>query len=82
MTEDQVKTSRTITAADLSNIRRAGELMKEARDLLRRAQAGNAARYVARALKSVEGAERHAYGHASRSSVPAPAAHSGETEGL
>lgn len=44
----------------LASARDAAKLMKRARDLLREAGAANAADYVARALKSVDGAIRHA----------------------
>ncbi len=44
----------------LEQIRYALLCARTARAWLREAGAGNAARYVARAIKSVEGAERHA----------------------
>ena len=46
----------------LDRIRLAADLVKTARNHLRIAGANNAADYVARALKSVEGAHRHARG--------------------
>lgn len=42
------------------NIKLAIDRAREAREFLRRAGAHNAAAYVARALKSIEGALRHA----------------------
>lgn len=50
----------------LSRIRRAIDDLRSARARLRQAGAIHAARYVARALKSAEGAERHALGRGLR----------------
>lgn len=44
----------------LENVRVAMSMIRNARDYLRAAGAANAANYAARALKSAEGAERHA----------------------
>jgi hypothetical protein len=48
------------------NIAKAIDLLKLARNLLRRSNAPRAANAVARALKSAEGAQRHADGKAMR----------------
>jgi hypothetical protein len=50
------------TQRDLIGIVTAKELLRNARNHLKRSRAKRAAQYVARALKSVEGAERHAQG--------------------
>lgn len=42
------------------------DLLRDARVLLRQANADNAADYVARALKSADGARRHAHGRRDR----------------
>lgn len=49
-----------ITAQQLTQIEAAVSRLREARGLLRDAGANRAADYVARALKSAEGAQRHA----------------------
>lgn len=51
---------RTTTQRDLTQISVAIRYGKDARAALRRAGANQAARYMARALKSAEGAQRHA----------------------
>ena len=51
---------RTATAADLGKIQAAIKTLRTVRDELKSAGCRQSARYVARALKSVEGAERHA----------------------
>jgi hypothetical protein len=48
------------TRDDLAEIALAIQLLRHTRDKLRRAGAVRAANYVARALKSAEGAARHA----------------------
>jgi len=53
-------TIRPVKADDLTEIRAAIAKLREARDLLAHAGAKRAAEYVRRALKSAEGAERHA----------------------
>ena len=60
---------RETTVTDLENIRHAAALMRTARKHLRAAGAKKSAQYVARALKSVEGAERHAYNVTGRKMV-------------
>lgn len=52
---------RPATGADVQAIERALKDVRSARANLRRAGAVQAARYLARAIKSVEGALRHAY---------------------
>src|SRR6266702_403910 len=52
--------------SNADNIKLAAQLMRTARGHLRAAGAAKAAAYVQRALKSVEGAERHARGMAMR----------------
>lgn len=56
----------------LEHIQLARALVREARLHLRDAGANNAADYVQRALKSVEGAERHARGMATRQNGATP----------
>lgn len=51
---------REVTSNHLGLIENACLLLKEARDQLRTAGANNAAAYVARSLKSAEGAKSHA----------------------
>lgn len=52
--------ARPVTTADEMRIESALMHLHDARDLLRKAEAGNAANYVARAMKSVQGALNHA----------------------
>ena len=54
------------TAADVAAIDHALERLREARNLLREARAGVAARAAQRALKSAEGAARHVRHRAAR----------------
>lgn len=54
--------NRPIEELDPVRCMEAIELMRRARSKLRAAQAGNAANYVARAIKSAEGARNHAQG--------------------
>lgn len=56
----QAENSATSFLLDRQDIGRAIARLREARDYLRGARAPRAAAYVARALKSAEGAERHA----------------------
>jgi hypothetical protein len=58
--------TRPLLQTDVNNIRLAIADLKGARDRLRFAGANKAADYVARALKSAEGAERHARNKAMR----------------
>lgn len=51
---------RALKPGDLGSIIKASELMKDARALLRMAGANKSANATARALKSVDGAVRHA----------------------
>lgn len=52
---------REVSAADVDQIRAACRMLQDARDSLSGVGAKRAAAYVARALKSARGAERHAY---------------------
>jgi hypothetical protein len=52
--------TRPVTVADEMRIESAITHLSDARECLRLAQAGNAANYVARAIKSTQGALRHA----------------------
>lgn len=54
------RTLKPITASERREIDAAIVDLRRARDLLRQAGATQAAKYVARALKSAEGARRHA----------------------
>lgn len=58
-------------ASRLQRVQAAARLIREARNHLRIAGANNAADYVQRALKSVQGAERHARGLEVRDTIPA-----------
>lgn len=51
---------RTATATDLAKIETAIKTLRTVRDELKVAGCRHSARYVAKALKSVEGAHRHA----------------------
>ena len=51
---------RSTTRADLNSICMALDRLREARGFLRDAKAGRSVAYVSRAIKSAEGAERHA----------------------
>jgi carbohydrate-selective porin OprB len=55
-----MKADRLISSFDVMEIRAAAGDLKAARSRLRKAGATKAARYLSRALKSIEGAERHA----------------------
>ncbi|MGY3482255.1 hypothetical protein ACVW1C_000138 [Bradyrhizobium sp. USDA 4011] len=61
----------TPPASRLERVRLAAQLIRTARNHLRIADANSAANYVARALKSVEGAQRHARGLETRTNPPA-----------
>lgn len=56
----------TYSCTDFTNIKRAVTHARDAVELLRAAQANNAAGYVSRAVKSIEGARRHAEGMLAR----------------
>lgn len=58
--ETELKLLQTDPATRVHRVRLAATLLRTARNHLRIAGAKNAAQYVQRALKSVEGAERHA----------------------
>jgi hypothetical protein len=58
--DKELKLIETTPANRLERVRLAIRLIRTARNHLREAEADNAADYVARALKSAEGAERHA----------------------
>lgn len=58
---------RAATDFDVERIHVAVQSLKMARNDLREAGAHHAAEYVARAIKSAEGAQRHAFGVAGRS---------------
>jgi hypothetical protein len=60
--DEQLKAHEKEPVTRQERIKLAAELVKMARNHLRAAGAHNAADYVARALKSVEGAQRHARG--------------------
>ena len=60
-----MRTIRPATDHDVATIAAATDKLREARDLLRHAGAPRAAKAVARAIKSAEGAHRHA-GHRAR----------------
>jgi len=57
---------RTVTLADVDTIQKAVEALKFARNRLRSVGARKSADYVGRALKSAEGALRHAEGVTAR----------------
>ena len=57
---------RPVTPMDVERIGNAESYLQAARALLRKAGAGNAANYAARALKSAQGALRHAEGRLAR----------------
>ncbi len=58
--------TRPVTASDVQYIEAAERALRHAATILRFAQANNAANYVRRALKSTQGALRHAQGRLSR----------------
>jgi hypothetical protein len=66
--DEILKTLQSEASSPLGHIKVAIAFARTARSHLRRANANNAAAYMARALKSAEGAERHARGMESRSS--------------
>lgn len=60
LTEHKVRTLRTVTLDQVSQIEWGIFTLKQARSMLRKAGAKQAAKYVARSIKSAEGAQRHA----------------------
>ena len=56
----KTRTLRPYRPGDFERICHALDCLRDARDMLRDVRAKNAADYVARAIKSVEGARRHA----------------------
>ncbi|MBR0998793.1 hypothetical protein ABIF65_003724 [Bradyrhizobium japonicum] len=69
--DGQLKLLETAPGSRLERVRLAAQLLRTARNHLRIAGANNAADYVQRALKSVQGAERHARGMETRATIPA-----------